>query len=63
VSWGGWFSKGSRSVKEDAESSREKTRVSAISGEDDGLRKRARLAEQEKPYLKQSIDNSNFEFF
>jgi hypothetical protein len=48
--------------KTEAESSRKKTRVSGISVEDDGSRKKARLAEQENPYLEGSVDNSDSEY-
>jgi hypothetical protein len=55
------FFKNSRSGKEDVESSRKEARVSAISGEDDGSRKKVRLAEQEKPDLEGSIDQSDYD--
>jgi hypothetical protein len=45
----------------ESESSRKKTRVSGISDKDDGSRKKARLAEEEKPHLKGSIDNIDSE--
>jgi hypothetical protein len=41
--------------KRKAESSRKKSRVSEILGEDDGSRKKACLAKEENPYLKGSI--------